>query len=169
MPSIRIETCRPAIGTISQAGGRQAFPFGVSPNNRGERVNNRLAIASAAHPTHVNDLAITSPYHKGCGADRATTKPESIRRRTNNIILIRSAVSPQVVDARCGLSRPKDCHLTSTKSRFSLARSPQRCREPRSRFYLTILVDLKPTTDAIFDTRRDHNFIPKNRDPHLAR
>jgi hypothetical protein len=106
MPSIRIETCRPAIGTISQAGGRHAFPFGVSPNNRGERVNNRLAIATAAHPPHVNDLAITSPCPKGCGTDRATTKPETIRRRTHGVILIRSAVSPQVVDARCGSSRP---------------------------------------------------------------
>jgi hypothetical protein len=169
MPSIRIETCRPAIGTISQAGGFHARLFGGSPNSGGDSGNNRLAVASAAHPPHVNDLAITSPCPKGRVADRATINPESIRRRTHGIILIRSAVSPQVVDARCGLSRPKDCHLTSTKSRFSLARSPQRCREPRSRFYLTILVDLKPTTDAIFDTRRDHNFIPKNRDPHLAR
>jgi hypothetical protein len=47
-----------------------------------------------------------SPCPKGRVADRATINPESIRRRTHGIILIRSAVSPQVVDARCVTAVP---------------------------------------------------------------
>jgi hypothetical protein len=60
MPSIRIETCRPAIGTISQAGGFQTNPSGRWAD---DRCDEPAPTAITIETTLIHLRNITSPRY----------------------------------------------------------------------------------------------------------